>query len=150
MTFKSFPFLLLTAAALAFTACEKEKEVIIDPTQPQGAFTAAESGSFVEQNATGTKGTAQLGTDEDGKQFLRFSSDFTTNLATGTVTVYLSTSDTYTADPANGNPDLRLIGPVSKAGENYFLLDPAAASKFNYVILWCASANIPFGYAALQ
>lgn len=151
MKFKSLFLLpLLAAAALAFTACEKEKEVIVNPTLPQGNFTVAKSGAFVEQNSTGSKGAAQLGTDEDGVQFLKFGPDFSTTFATGTVTVYLSTSMTFTPDPANGNPDLRLIGPVSKAGENYFRLDPAAASKFTHVILWCGSANIPFGYAALQ
>lgn len=54
------------------------------------------------------------------------------------------------ADPGNGNPDLLLIGPVKKAGENYFKIEPAAASKFTYVILWCGSASIPFGYAELN
>ena len=142
--------LALLSASLAFTACEKEKEVIVDPTLPQGAFTAARSGVFVEQNGTGSKGAAQLGADADGTQFLKFGSDFSTTFATGTVTVYFSTSMTFSPDPANGNPDLRLVGPVSKAGENYFRLDPDVASKFTHVILWCGSANIPFGYAPLQ
>ena len=144
-------FVLFDLTTVAFfTSCGKDKEIIVDPTKPQGAFTAAKSGAFVEQNATGSKGTAQLGTDSDGTQFLKFSADFTTNFATGTVTVYLSTSMTFTPDPGNGNPFLRLVGPVSKAGENYFRMDPAAASKFTHVILWCGSANVPFGYAPLQ
>ncbi len=144
-------FALLTLTSLTvFTACEKEVEVIVDSTQPRGAFTPSKNGTFVEQNGTGSKGAVQLGTDADGVQFLKFGSDFSTNFATGTVTVYLSTSMTFTPDPGNGNPELRLIGPVSKAGENYFKLDPAAAVKFTHVILWCGSANIPFGYAQLQ
>ncbi len=144
-------FMLFSFVTLgSFTACEKEKEVIVDPTKPQGTFSVAKSGTFTEQNATGSKGVAQLGTDEDGVQFLKFGADFTTNFATGTVTVYLSTSMTFTPDPGNGNPLLRLIGPVSKAGENYFRLDPAADTKFTHVILWCGSANVPFGFAQLQ
>ncbi len=142
---------LITLAFLAlFSACTKEKEIIIDSSQPQGNFTVAKSGNFVEQNATGSKGAAQLGTDANGTQFLKFGSDFSTNFATGTVTVYLSTSMTFTPDPGNGNPSLRLVGPVSKAGENYFKLDPKADAKFTHVILWCGSANVPFGYAQLQ
>jgi len=137
-------------AISGITSCEKEVEVIVDPTKPQGAFTVAQTGSFVEQNATGSKGAAQLGTDSKGTQFLKFGSDFSTTFATGTVTVYLSTSMTFSPDPANGNPALRLVGPVSKAGENYFVLDPVAAAKFTHVILWCGSANVPFGYAKLQ
>jgi hypothetical protein len=141
-----FSFVMLAS----FSACEKEVEVIVDPTKPQGKFSAAQSGTFVEQNATGSKGAAQLGTDTDGVQFLKFGTDFSTTFATGTVTVYLSTSMTFTPDPANGNPALRLVGPVSKAGENYFRLDPKADAKFTHVILWCGSANVPFGYAKLQ
>jgi len=142
--------LLSIASIISFSACEKEKEVIVDPTIPKGTFSATKSGTFVEQNATGSKGAAQLGTDEDGVQFLKFGTDFNSSFATGTVTVYLSTSMTFTPDPANGNPFLRLVGPVSKAGENYFRLVPAADAKFTHVILWCGSANVPFGYAKLQ
>ncbi|MBL6447506.1 DM13 domain-containing protein [Fulvivirga sp. 29W222] len=133
-------------------ACSNDdtEEILIDTSMPQGSFTTAKNGIFVEQNDTGSTGTAQLGTDENGIQFLHFAADFSTNLATGTVTVYLSTSSEYKADPSSGNPDLRLIGPVSSTGENYFMLDPAAASKFTHVILWCGSANIPFGYAELN
>jgi len=133
-----------------FSACEKEVEVIVDPTKPQGAFIVSRNGTFTEQNGTGSKGAAQLGKDADGVQFLKFGTDFSTNFATGTVTVYLSTSMTFTPDPGNGNPLLRLVGPVSKAGENYFRLDPVADAKFTHVILWCGSANVPFGYALLQ
>lgn len=151
MKFNALIIALFSLVSLAaFTSCEKEVEVIVDPTKPQGAFTVSRSGSFVEQNATGSKGAAQLGTDADGVQFLKFGSDFATNFATGTVTVYLSTSMTFTPDPGAGNPALRLIGPVAKAGENYFRLDPVAAAKFTHVILWCGSANVPFGYAPLQ
>jgi len=142
---------LFTLISLAmFTACDDDEAVIVDPTQPQGAFTVAKTGTFVEQNGTGSTGTAELGTDENGVQFLKFGSNFNTSFATGTVTVYLSTSMTFMPDPGNGNPELRLVNPVSKAGENYFRLDPAAAAKFTHVILWCGSANIPFGYAQLQ
>lgn len=150
MSFKSFFLPILTVATLAFAACEKEKEVIVDPTKPQGAFVVAKSGTFTEQNATGSKGAAQLGKDEDGAHFLKLGADFNSSFATGTVTVYLSTSMTFKTDPGKGNPDLRLIGPVSKAGETYFRLDPAPDAKFTHVILWCASANVPFGYALLK
>jgi Electron transfer DM13 len=151
MKLKAFTFALFSFATVAlFTACTKDKEIIIDSSQPQGTFTVAKNGTFVEQNATGSKGAAQLGTDSNGTQFLKFGSEFSTNFGTGTVTVYLSTSMTFTPDPGNGNPALRLVGPVSKAGENYFKLDPKADAKFTHVILWCGSANVPFGYAALN
>ncbi|TAE55104.1 MAG: hypothetical protein EAZ89_06005 [Bacteroidetes bacterium] len=141
--------LTLGLLSLLFLSACKE-EVIIDPTQPSGAFTASRTGTFIAQNATGSAGMASLGTDEDGAQFLKLGSDFTTNFATGTVTVYLSKGQTYTADPANGNPSLRLLGVTRKAGEQYFKLETAVGADFTHVILWCASANVPFGYAPLN
>jgi hypothetical protein len=142
------PILLLSIFTL--TSCEKEVEVIVDPTVPAGAFTSAKSGTFVEQNATGSKGAARLGTDTKSVQFLELGSDFVSNFGTGTVTVYLSTSKDFKADPMKGNPDLRLLGGVTKAGQKYFKLDPKADAKFTHVILWCASANVPFGFAELK
>ncbi|HAA10485.1 MAG TPA: hypothetical protein DCE41_01835 [Cytophagales bacterium] len=146
--------ILLSAALVAgllFTACTEEVEPeIIDSSQPQGDFTASATGDFVEQSGAGSTGSASLGTDSEGTTFLQFSSSFNTNLATGTVTVYLSTSSEFTTDPGNGNPDLYLVGGVRNAGVNNFKLDPVPGSQFTHVILWCGSANVPFGYAELQ
>lgn len=141
-----FSFVLLVGMA----SCDKAEDVIIDSSLPQGTFTVAKRGTIVEQNATGSKGAVELGTDGENAQFLKFGSDFATNLGTGTVTVYLSTSDTFTPDPANGNPDIRLVGFVTKNGEQYFKLSPNAEAKFTHVILWCGSANVPFGNAAIN
>ena len=144
-------FLAFAVIVAGMTSCSKDAvTTTIDSSQPNGAFTATKTGTFVEQNQTGSAGTAQLGTDSKGTQFLKFGSDFKTNFGTGTVSVYLSTSMTFTASPGTGNPDLKLIGPVSKAGENYFKISPAADSKFTYVILWCGTANIPFGNANVK
>lgn len=154
MIMKKSAFFLLIFAMLAtgFVACDEDNTTteIIDASVPTGTLTVSRSGDFVAQNGTPTAGAAALGTDEDGDIFLRFSDGFATELATGTVSVYLSTSDTFTPDPANGNPDLRVVGAVSQNGDNFFKLEQMVESKFTHVILWCGSANIPFGYAPLQ
>ncbi|MFM1932878.1 MAG: hypothetical protein RL226_2181 [Bacteroidota bacterium] len=142
-------------AMVALTACKKETEtitetVMVDGSQPVGAFTAMSSGTLVEQNDTGTMGTVQLGKDSENTQFIRFSSNFNSTFATGTLIVYLSTSMNYVADPGNGNPDLKLVGPITQAGESYLKISPEAGDQFDHVILWCASAGVPFGYAALN
>ena len=145
--------LVIIALSFTFIACDDDSsttEVIVDSSMPTGTFTAARSGTFTAQNDTPTAGSVSVGTDTDGDSFLMFGSDFTTMLATGTVTVYLSTSSEFMADPANGNPDLKLIGAVSQNGESYIKLNAAVESKFTHVILWCGSANIPFGYAMMQ
>jgi hypothetical protein len=145
-------FLILLITPLLFTACEDETEtMIVDPTQPQGEFEVSRSGSFVDQNDAGSTGNAELGTDSEDQEFLRFNDSFNTAIGTGTVTVYLSTSETFTADPMNGNPDLLLIGPVRNQGENFFEIpEGESTSKYTHVILWCNSVSIPFGYAELN
>ncbi len=150
---KNFVFILLgLMSTTAMISCSKDDPttITIDSSQPQGAFTASASGTFVDQNAAGSVGKVELGMDAEGTQFLKFDSDFSTGLATGTVTVYFSTSMDYVADPGNGNPDLRLLGPVQKTGEMYIKVDPVLQAQFTHVILWCATANIPFGYAELN
>ncbi|NJL75872.1 MAG: DM13 domain-containing protein [Saprospiraceae bacterium] len=132
-------------------ACDEDDEAqVIDSSLPSGNFSVQRTGVFTAQNGTPTAGRAELGTDGSNTTFLRFGTDFTTQLATGTVTVYLSTSQNFVADPGNGNPNLKLIGIVNKNGETFFRLDSAIESKFTHVILWCGSANIPFGFAPLQ
>lgn len=148
---KKLFFLAVLPLCFLFS-CEEEntETVMIDSSQPSGTFTVQRSGAFVEQNGTGTMGTAELGIDADGEQFIRFGQNFQTNLGTGTVTIFLSTSEEFMADPGNGNPNLRLIGNVSMNGETFYRIIPSAEGRYTHIILWCASASIPFGYAPLQ
>ncbi|AMQ57453.1 DM13 domain-containing protein [Algoriphagus sanaruensis] len=144
--------LLFYVAFLGLVSCSDDTDpVVIDPTVPSGPLSIQRMGSFVDQNGAGSTGSANLGVDSKGKEFLSFSSSFNTALATGTVTVFLSTSATFTPDPANGNPNLLALGPVRKAGENFFTIPTGTStSKYTHVILWCGSVGIPFGNARLQ
>ncbi|MCI4671834.1 MAG: DM13 domain-containing protein [Bacteroidia bacterium] len=140
---------LLFAVLFVSTSCTTET-VTIDSSLPNGTLTVAKTGTLVAENGTPTAGTVELGADEDNVNFLRFGDDFTTELATGTVSVYFSTSETFTADPGNGNPDLMLVGAVQGNGEQFFKLDSTVPSNFTHVILWCNTASIPFGNGQLQ
>ncbi len=133
-------------------ACSDDNDpVLVDNSIPQGAFNVQRMGSFVDQNGAGSTGTASLGTDSQNTMFLTFDNAFRTALGTGTVTVYLSTSDTFTPDPANGNPNLLLLGAVRNPGENFFRIPMnASTSQYSHVILWCGSVGVPFGYALLE
>lgn len=148
--------LLLVFLSFTFTAtmtsCGEDTETIVnvDSSQPNGTFTASKSGTLTAQNGTPTEGTVEVGIDEDGSSFLRLGNDFMTGLGTGTVSIYFSTSDTFTPDPANGNPDLILVGVVTKNGETFYKLENQLPSNFTHLILWCGTANIPFGNAPLQ
>lgn len=143
---------IFSVFAFVLIGCSDDdsETITIDTALPVGNFEVDRQGDLVAESGTPTKGTVQLGTDSEGTDFLRFSEDFTTELGTGTVAIFLSTSATYTADPANGNPDLRLIGNVASNGEMFIKLDGAPEAKFTHIILWCATASIPFGNAELQ
>jgi Electron transfer DM13 len=142
---------LLLAFVLLTTSCSKDEETVtIDSALPNGTFTAARSGSLTAESGTPTAGMVELGTDEDNANFLHFGSNFVTELATGTVSIYLSTSAVFTASPGTGNPDLKLVGNISKNGEQYHKLSGAVSSNFTHVILWCNTAGVPFGNAKLN
>ncbi|MFK7932869.1 MAG: hypothetical protein AB8G22_05125 [Saprospiraceae bacterium] len=148
-----FLALLLFSFTMTTTSCDDDAEVIetvIDSSSPVGDLTVSRAGEIIAQNDTNSQGRVEYGTDDAGTYFVRLGDDFQTVLATGTVTVYLSTSDEFVADPGNGNPDLQLIGLAQTNGELFYTLDSAIDSRFTHLILWCASANIPFGYAALD
>lgn len=148
---KTFFLLFLSIGLVTFISCSKDPvEVIVDSSQPQGAVTSIRTGNIVEQNGTKSKGEISLIKDAQGVEFLRFSTDFKTELATGTVSVYLSTSEVFKSSPSTGNPDLRLVGTIAKNGALFFKMDPIVQAKFSHVILWCGTAGIPFGYAELK
>ena len=142
-------FSLLFAISMFATSCTKEEIVTVDSSLPSGAFTVSKTGNITAQSDTGSKGKVEVGKDASAVNFVKLGSDFTTVLATGTVSVYLSTSATFKADPGKGNPDLKLIGIISKNGEQYFKMSTVPEAKFTHLILWCGSANVPFGYAML-
>ncbi|MEM6841370.1 MAG: DM13 domain-containing protein [Bacteroidota bacterium] len=144
---------LMIVGTLAMVSCEDDAETItetIDTSVPTGELTVQRQGTFVDQNNKSTAGMVQVGTDEDGEAFLRFGNDFTTDLATGTVTIYFSTSDVLMRDAGAGNPDAKLVGAVQGTGEDFFKLSSAPEGKFTHIILWCESVGIPFGNAQLQ
>ncbi|TXE13327.1 hypothetical protein [Algoriphagus aquimarinus] len=59
---------------LGLVSCADDKDqVTIDPTRPTGALNVLRSGTFVDQNSAGSMGTAALGSDSQGKEFLQFS-----------------------------------------------------------------------------
>jgi hypothetical protein len=144
--------LILCVAFFGLVSCSDDPDpVTIDTTRPTGGLNVLRSGGFVDQNNSGSTGTAGIGTDTQGKEFLQFNQAFNTKLSTGTVTVFLSTSATFVSSPSTGSPNLFALGPVRAAGENFFAI-PAGTStaKYTHVILWCGAVGVPFGNAELR
>lgn len=149
----------LAIIALAFTSlatisCSSDDTetvtVEVDSAKPMGTFTVSKTGTLTAQNGTPTAGKIEIGVDGSNDTFIHLGSDFTTELGTGTATVYLSRTATYTASPGTGNPDLKLIGIVTQNGEAYYKVDGTIPAGLDYVIIWCGSANIPFGNGLLN
>ncbi len=144
---------LLLISATIWYACDSSNTENIDPMVPvdpvavTGPITVLKSGSLTAQSSTNTKGMIQIVTDKDGKYFVRLTEEFTTKFSTGTVTVYLSTSDRLQLSSAGS---FQLVSIVGKAGEHFFPLAGNLDPKFSHGIIWCGAAAIPYGFAPLN
>lgn len=144
---------ILLISATFWYACDSSSTENIDPMVPvdpvavSGPITVLKTGSLTAQSSTNTKGMIQIVTDKDGKYFVRLTEDFTTKFSTGTVTVYLSTSERLQLSSAGS---FQLVSIVGKAGEHFFPLAGNLDPKFGLGIIWCGAAAIPFGFAPLN
>jgi hypothetical protein len=148
-----FKLTLPLVAFIMLASCDSESMKDADKMKPvdnvavTGPITVVKTGSLTAQSSTNTLGMVQLVTNQDGKFFVRLTENFTTKFSTGTVTVYLSTSDKLQLSTSG---TFQLVSIVGKAGEHFFPLTAAPDSKFTHGIIWCGAAAIPFGFAPLN
>ena len=119
---------------------------VVDTTSkvPVGNFISLRAGTLVNQNGTPpTKGSVQLGVDDNNKQFLKTSSDFITELS-GAVTIYLSKGNVFNMTT------VQAVSPITKNGEQYFKVGTSIGTEFTHAIIWCPAAKIPFAYVELK
>lgn len=144
---------LLLFVALILTSCDSGSMADADKMKPadevevSGPITVIKTGTLTAQSSTNTVGMVQLVTNSEGKYFVRLTENFTTKFSTGTVTVYLSTSDRLQLSTSGS---FQLVSIVGKAGEHFFPLTGAPDAKFTHGIIWCGAAAIPFGFAPLN
>ena len=119
----------------------------VDASKPAGTFNVNRSGVFQKQNGYNAEGNVEIGTDDETKQWLHFADNFNASLSTGAVTVYLSKNQNLTLNTSNSFLRVEL---VTKPGEHFYKIDPAANADFKFAILWCASAGVQFGNAELK
>ena len=109
-----------------------------------GSFIRQKNGPITPAANPKTVGSAELGTDgQGGVQVVHLGSDFASEFVTGDLTVFLSKTKDY--DPTSAI----LVSLVSKGGENYFKVNSAVTSDYNYLLVYCLVAKANFGYAAL-
>jgi hypothetical protein len=148
-----FKLTLPLVAFIMLASCDSESMKDADKMKPvdnvavTGPITVVKTGSLTAQSSTNTLGMVQLVTNQDGKFFVRLTENFTTKFSTGTVTVYLSTSDKLQLSTSG---TFQLVSIVGKAGEHFFPLTAAPDAKFTHGIIWCGAAAIPFGFAPLN
>lgn len=139
--------------AILLTSCDngsmKDADQMkpVDEVEVIGPVTVLKTGTLTPQSSTNTKGMVQVVNNDEGKFFVRLTDDFTTKFSTGTVTVYLSTSDKLQLSVSGS---FQLISIVGKSGEHFFPLTSAPDAKFTHGIIWCGAAAIPFGFAPLN
>lgn len=150
-------YLIAALSSLSlFTSCSDDdaetitvtETVTVDSSVPTGTTTVSRSGNFVAESGAPTTGSASIITDADGEYFVTLSDDFATNQATGTVSIFLAQSATFSDDPSLGLQ--KAVGAINKDGAAYFKLADAPAAAYTHVILWCSTAGVPFGNAELK
>jgi hypothetical protein len=148
-----FNISLFYSIVLILSSCDSgsmkdaDKMKPADQVEVTGPVTVLKTGTLNAQSSTNTKGMFQVVTNAEGKYFVRLTEDFTTKFSTGTVTVYLSTSDRLQLSTSGS---FQLVSIVGKAGEHFFPLTSAPDAKFTHGIIWCGAAAIPFGFAPLN
>jgi len=139
--------LILLAGCDSASMTDADKMKPVDEVAVTGPITVVKTGTLTAQSSTNTLGMFQLVTNAEGKYFVRLTENFTTKFSTGTVTVYLSTSDRLQLSTSG---TFQLVSIVGKAGEHFFPLTAAPDAKFTHGIIWCGAAAIPFGFAPLN
>jgi hypothetical protein len=95
---------------LTIVSCSSDSEsTTVDSALPVGAFYSYKTG-----NCSNPQPKENWNWCRQSKYNLCTPCSLTTELGTGTTSVYLSTSNTFKASPGTGNPDLKLIGIVTK------------------------------------
>lgn len=133
------------------TSCSKDEDSTVkeDPTDTSTneELTKVFQGVFLGQNGYPTSGTTILGTDKANTYIVRLNDDFSTSFATGSVTMYLSSTDKLKLSDSNTFIKLAVI---NKNGKHDFKLTSKPDPVYKYIIVWCAPAAIQFGIAELK
>jgi hypothetical protein len=143
----SLVVVLFIASCDSDTMKDADKMIPADEAEVTGPISVIKTGTLTAQSSTNTLGMVQLVTNSENKYFVRLTENFTTKFSTGTVTVYLSTSESLQLGTSGS---FQLVSIVGKAGEHFFPLTAAPDAKFTHGIIWCGAAAIPFGFAPLN
>ena len=151
---KSLGLVLLLASAVPLLGCNSDTaQPIINNNGPVAPTTVLRAGTLTPENGTPTAGMLNIVKDANNDQWVTFSPSFASSFATGTVAVYLAKSSTSIGSqrtlPPPPVPNILAVGFVGKNGEQSIKI-PGSSTGFGYVVLYCETAEINFGHAALN
>lgn len=112
-----------------------------------GQTTTLRTGSIMHQDGPATSGDVAIIKDAANSEFIQFKDNFSSDFASGTVTVYLAKNNAN----INSQPDSDKVkvGLVNRNGMQ-LLAVPGSSTGYTYVVLYCSTVQINFGAAALQ
>ncbi len=144
------------ATLIAIAGCKKD-----DPAPAQTVFnvgpvpptTTLRTGTLTAENATPTAGSVSIVRDANNEEWISFGSNFTSTFATGTVAVYLAKSNARIGSqrtlPPPPVPNILSAGFVAVNGAQSIKIR-ASSTGFSHVVLYCETAEINFGNAAMN
>lgn len=142
--------LLVLVLAACSSSSDEMDPILPDPkteVKVTGNVMAIKTGTLSARSGTNTKGMIEIVSDDAGKYFLRLGKDFVSDFHTGTVTVYLSTTNQLKLSESGS---FQLVSVVNENGEHFFNLPNLPDSKFTHGIIWCGAAGIPFGVGSFN
>lgn len=115
-------------------------------------LTVLREGSISDQEGPATSGRVAVAEDPSGARFVVLREDFDSDFSTGTVEIFLASSEANLREQSAGNPGSvsPLLGRVNSDGAAVFEI-PAGVddTAFSHIIIWCATVEINFGAASL-
>ena len=119
----------------------------MDTTAMDTSTTILRKGAFQPQNNYVAEGTASLKRKADNSFKVVLDENFRTSFATGAVTMYLSKAQRLNLSDQSSFIRLAVI---NTNGSHTFDIEGSVSDDFTHVVIWCAPARIPFGFAALE
>ncbi len=145
-------FMSLAVISVMLSSCKSDDPTTTFTSDPVGAQTSLKTGTLVNVDGPGTSGTLAIVKDSQASEFVKLNSDFMSGFATGTVVVYLAKTSESIKIQRNGGTtatNVKAVGFVNSNGEHYLKL-PSTFEGYPYVILYCETAEVNFGYAQLN
>jgi hypothetical protein len=140
-------------ASLVVFGCKSDEPTQAGPTNqanPPVQRTVVKTGTFSGQNGYATSGGVEIVRDSTGAEFVLTRSDFRVSGGAGTITAWLT--DGTGAGNLNSSSTKVHVGTINSgfAGVYTFPIPAPGLGAHSHVVMFCQSARVNFGNAALQ